>query len=75
MPAIDYEKAAEILAELFAAAEEAFQENTTPAVEVAIQDAADRLFASSTQSYREALIGCGLARMLDQSINIRHHWH
>jgi len=69
---VDYEKAGAILTELFAAAEEAFQENTTPAVETAIQDAADLLFASSTQSYREALIGCGLARILDQSINIRH---
>jgi len=72
MPALDYGKAAEILEELFAEAEDAFQGNTTPIVETAIQDAADRLFASSTQSYREALIGCGLARMLDQSINIRH---
>jgi hypothetical protein len=72
MPAIDYEKAAEILAELFVAAEDAFQGNTVPDVEVGIQDAADRLFASATQSYREALIGCGLARMLDRSINIRH---
>jgi hypothetical protein len=72
MPAIDYEKAAEILAELFAAAQNTFQGNTIPTVEAAIQDAADRLFASSTQSYREALIGCGLARILDKSINIRH---
>jgi len=72
MPAIDYEKAAEIIAELFVAAENAFQGNTIPTVEAAIQDATDRLFASSTQSYREVLIGCGLARILDRSINIRH---
>jgi hypothetical protein len=72
MPALDYEKASEILAELFVAAQDAFQGNTIPTVEAVIQDAADQLFASSTQSYREALIGCGLARMLDRSINIRH---
>jgi hypothetical protein len=34
--------------------------------------AAEVLFASPAQSYREALLGCGLARLLDQSINIRH---
>lgn len=47
MPALDYEKAADILAELFVKAEDAFQGNTIPTVEAAIQDAADRLFASS----------------------------
>lgn len=72
MPAIDYEQAAALLAELFAKAEAAFQENTIHAVNIAIQNAADRLFASATQSYREALLGCGLAWILDRSINIRH---
>jgi hypothetical protein len=72
MPAIDYEQAAALLTELFAEAEAAFQRNDTPNVEIAIQDAANRLFSSSTQAYREVLLGCGLARVLDQSINIRH---
>ena len=72
MHALDYGKAAEILAELFAKAEDAFQGNITPPVETAIQEASARLFASSTQAYREVLLGCGLARILDQSINIRH---
>ena len=30
------------------------------------------MFASSTQSYREVLVGCCLARLIDRSINIRH---
>lgn len=72
MPTLDYEKAAELIIELFAEAEAAFQNKTSPPVETAIQGTADRLFASSTQSYREVLLGCGLARILDQSINIRH---
>ena len=72
MPALDYKLAADILTQLFAEAESAFQENNSPTVETAIKDAADRLFASSTQSYREALLGCGLARLVDSSINIRH---
>ena len=72
MPALDYEKAANLLAELFAEAESAFQDNKPLTVETTIQEAADRLFASSTQAYREVLLGCGLARILDPSINIRH---
>jgi hypothetical protein len=72
MPTVDYEKATKLLIKLFTEAEAAFQRNTTPAVDTAIQNAADHLFASSTQSYREALIGCGLARILDRSINIRY---
>lgn len=71
MPALDYEQAAVLLAELFNKAETAFEENTPPAVNAEIQNAADRLFASSTQAYREGLIGCGLARILDRSIDIR----
>ncbi|MFZ5452218.1 MAG: hypothetical protein ACOZF2_10180 [Thermodesulfobacteriota bacterium] len=72
MPTLEYEKAAELLLELFAEAEADFQKKTPPPVPIAIQGAADRLFASSTQSYREVLLGCGLARIIDQSINIRH---
>lgn len=72
MSALDYEKAAKILAELFAEAETAFQTKSPPTVGTEIQESADRLFASSTQAYREVLLGCGLARMLKHSINIRH---
>jgi len=72
MAALDYEQAGKVIKELFSEAEAAFQENTPPTVNAAIQDAADLLFASATQSYREALLGCGLARILDRSINLRH---
>jgi hypothetical protein len=71
MSALDYEEAPKILKELFAEAEIAFRVNTAPQVEPAIMGSADRLFASSTQAYREVLLGCGLARILDRSINIR----
>jgi len=33
---------------------------------------ADVLFSSGTQSYRETLVGCGLARLMDETIDIRH---
>ncbi len=57
---------------LFAEAESAFHKKRTPAVEPSIDQAADKLFASNTLSYREVLVGCGLVRLLDRSINIRH---
>ena len=31
----------------------------------------DRLFASETQAYREALVGCAIARIINQEIDIR----
>lgn len=69
---LDYAKATSLLARLFAKAERAFQDKQAPPVATAIQDACEALFLSSTQSYREVLLGCCLARILDQSINIRH---
>lgn len=71
MPALDSERATELLAKLFAEAETAFLERQPPPVTPRIADAIAALFASGTQSYREALLGCGLARLLDASINVR----
>lgn len=72
MAALDYALAAERLQELFVEAEVRFHEKAIPPVARAITLVADTLFASSTKSYREVLLGCGLARMLNASINIRH---
>jgi hypothetical protein len=71
MASIDYEKALSLLNELFLEAEKYFNNNKTPAVNPSIIKAADILFLSLTQSLREVLLGCGLARLLDRSINIR----
>jgi hypothetical protein len=71
MAALDYDKAATLLLELFKEAEGSFQNDTIPLISPEIEQAADALFASSTQSYREVLLGCGLARLLDATINIR----
>jgi len=71
MRAIDYGPAAQLLTELFAEAEAAYQDQNPPPIDITLQETADRLFASATQSYREVLLGCGLARILDKSINIR----
>ena len=72
MPVIDYEKASQLLGGLFAEAEHAFRDRTPPAVASDLANAGEKLFASATQSYREVLLGCCLARLLDASINIRH---
>ncbi len=72
MGSVDYAVAAKLLATLFAKAEQAFQDKQSPAVLASVQRVGDTLFSSSTQSYREVLLGCCLARILDASINIRH---
>lgn len=72
MASVDYAKAARLLTQLFAQAERAFQDKQPPATPASAQHAADALFSSSTQSYREVLLGCALVRILDMSTNIRH---
>ncbi|HHX43156.1 MAG TPA: restriction endonuclease, SacI family [Chloroflexi bacterium] len=71
MPVVDYEKAHEVLKTLFADAEAIFLKGTVPDVGETIRKAYDIVFASRTQAYREALLGCTLARLLDPTINVR----
>lgn len=68
---IDYKSAREILQTSFEEAEGNFRERIAPEVPEEIDRAIAALFSSRTQSYREALIGCALARMIDQDIDIR----
>jgi hypothetical protein len=72
MASLDYDLAAKLIQKLFAEAEASFENNKIPEIDPAIAKITDTLFASSTQSYREVLLGCGLARMMDRSINIQH---
>ena len=60
MAVLDYEKAATLLADFFSEAEKKQQEGKAPAVSRKVKEFADLLFASSTQSYREVLLGCDL---------------
>ncbi len=71
MATLEYEKAATLLADLFSDAERKQQEGKTTAISKSVVEFADLLFASATQSYREVLLGCCLARLLDASIDIR----
>lgn len=68
---IDYEVARRILKEEFEAAEREVGENTPVVVQAVISESTSRLLASRTQAFREALIGCCLARIIDQEIDIR----
>jgi SacI restriction endonuclease len=68
---VDYDAARDILTTEYEAAEELFREGREVALPDAIRDAIAGVFRSRTQAYREALVGCALARIQDQKINIR----
>ena len=71
MPKIDYIEARAELERLFAIAEEHFHKSPEPQGPIEAVKALHVLFESSVQSYREALLGCCLARIIDDSIDIR----
>lgn len=71
MAAIDYEKARALLEREFASVEKAHINGTAPAVDESIQSHFDKVFQSNTKAYREVLLGCLLARMIDKTIDIR----
>ncbi|MBW1952556.1 MAG: restriction endonuclease, SacI family [Deltaproteobacteria bacterium] len=71
MSAIDYHLARELLEKSILAAEKAVLQGAALPVRDDIQTALQTLFRSKTQAYREVLLGCTLARILDKSINIR----
>lgn len=68
---LEYELAAAYLNDLFESAEQDYQEGKKPKIDSTLEKATDILFQSSTQSYREVLLGCGLVRLLNKKINIR----
>jgi hypothetical protein len=68
--AVDYDFAAQTLAEAFAEAEEDYRKGQVQKVPGRVLNASEALFKSRTQAFREALIGCCLARIADQAIDI-----
>jgi len=60
-----------ILDEEFPRAEELFADGADPGIDPDVATATERLFSSSTQAFREALIGVTLARVIDPEIDIR----
>jgi hypothetical protein len=67
---LNYEAATTLLEEVFAEAETDFAAGAAPSVPEALATATERLMASRTQAFRETLIGCCLARLLDDQIDI-----
>lgn len=68
---LDYDAARDILTSEYDAAEEIFRKGEEVELPDAVRNAIAGVFRSRTQAYREALIGCALARIQDQTINIR----
>jgi hypothetical protein len=68
---IDFDRATSLLAELFSVAEEDFRDSRSIDVPADIVAFTDRLFSSQTAAYREALVGCAVARVLDPLVDIR----
>jgi|ERR1041385_4388524 hypothetical protein len=68
---LDRDLARKTLEQEYDSAENAFRKRTKIKVPKTIADATARLFSSKTQAYREALIGCAIARILDPEIDIR----
>jgi hypothetical protein len=68
---IDYEAARVLLMSAFAKAESAVDSGAIPDVGPGTTEAAERLFATNVQAYREALLGCALARRLNSAVNVR----
>lgn len=68
---INYENATRLLEDAFAKAEADLLQGSAPNVSDRVRDTSEVLFRSRTQAYREALLGCVIARLQDKSINIR----
>ncbi|MFH1560521.1 MAG: hypothetical protein ABID84_03830 [Chloroflexota bacterium] len=71
MPPLDYEAAKTLLEETFVLAEEDFATGITHDCDAAFIVACDGVFVSQTQAHREALLGCLLARMQDNTTDVR----
>ena len=68
---LDYDVARQRLQSIFAQAELDFAAGQPIPASDTVVAATELIFASATQSYRETLLGLGLARLLDRSIDIR----
>ncbi|MDZ4790284.1 MAG: restriction endonuclease, SacI family [Hyphomicrobiales bacterium] len=68
---LNYDAARRLLTDTFALAEIDFAATKAIDVPASVQEATAQLFTSKSQSPRETLIGCTIARILDADIDIR----
>jgi SacI restriction endonuclease len=69
---IDFDKARKALEGVFAEAESDYREGKRASALRGLRKVTETLFKSKTQAYREALLGCILARLVDDNIDIRY---
>lgn len=67
---VDYEASRQVLRKCMASAQSALLNNKPPSVPANFQQTCNSLFSSSTQAYREVLLGCIVARIQNKEINI-----
>ena len=68
---VDYNSVSEMLKALFDAAETDFLNQESPPQVPAIDGALDVIFSSRTQAFREALLGCFLAKLHNHAVDVR----
>jgi len=68
---IDYEAAGRLLEQTFSECENDLLRQVAPKIQAELQQPFETIFASRTQAYRETLVGCTIARIQDNNINIR----
>lgn len=67
---VDYDDARQLLSDIFTEAEDDLLRGSAPVISDQFRAYCDTLFRSSTQAYREVLLGCAVARIQDKSINV-----
>lgn len=67
---VDIKRAEQVLRDHFEQAEQDYLNAAPPAVSERAQRSADVLFETKVQSYREALLGCAIARIVDPQIDL-----
>ena len=67
---MDYKAAGRLLEQEFDHAEDDFRANSPIVQPESVVADTERLFSSDTQAYREALVGCAVARVLDPEIDV-----
>jgi hypothetical protein len=68
---VDPKRASDLLTEIFCLAETDHRDDVAVIIKPGIVQATERLFASDTQAYRDALPSCAIARIIDPEIDIR----
>jgi hypothetical protein len=67
-----HDNARVLIAGAFTEAEDDFRDGKVVSLPADVMAAIDRMFASKTQAYREAFVGCVVTRLVDESVDVRY---